>query len=320
MRHIILLIAMLMTSLLGFAQSREAGKYLSSYLNMATGMPNNFADDIFKDSYGFMWISTHGGGLVRYDGYKMTSLGYTASPTALRSNSTRNVSEDRFRRLWISFEEGPQVLSLETMSPVIPECVNKEVEKQLQSVWDETCIRTYCDAKGCIWIASTSRIIRIAFDKKGRVMSVQSAHYPNSVPEFGMCDVYKRGSVVVCINGRVSEYMEKNGKLIAKDLTHMFAQMGNNYAASIIRYNNKIWLATNGGLFCSDGREFHTYDARHTLQHEVVTSLAVAPENRLLVGTLCGVDIIDDREGFVEHWNCTSPIHPLSSTLSTHFS
>ena len=215
-----------MTSFLGFAQSREAGKYLSSYLNMATGMPNNFADDIFKDSYGFVWISTHGGGLVRYDGYKMTSLGYTASPTALRSNSTRNVSEDRFRRLWISFEEGPQVLSLETMIPVIPECVNKEVEKQLQSVWDETCIRTYCDAKGCIWIASTSRIIRIAFDKKGRVMSVLSAHYPNSVPEFGMCDVYKRGSVVVCINGRVSEYMEKNGKLIAKDLTHMFAPMG----------------------------------------------------------------------------------------------
>lgn len=98
---------MLITSLLGFAQSREAGKYLASYLNMATGMPNNYADDIFKDSYGFVWISTHGGGLVRYDGYQMTSLGYTASPIALRSNSTRNVCEDRFRRLWIAFEEGP---------------------------------------------------------------------------------------------------------------------------------------------------------------------------------------------------------------------
>ena len=306
---------MLITSLLGFAQSREAGKYLASYLNMATGMPNNYADDIFKDSYGFVWISTHGGGLVRYDGYQMTSLGYTASPIALRSNSTRNVCEDHFRRLWIAFEEGPQVLSLETMCPVIPECVDKEVEKQMENVWDDTCVRTYCDAKGCIWIASTSRIIRIAFDKKGRVMSVQSAPSPNSVPEFGMCDVYKRGSVVVCINGRVSEYMEKNGKLIAKDLTHMFAPMGNNYAASIIRYNNKIWLATNNGLLCSDGREFHTYDARHTLQHEVVTCLAVAPENRLLVGTLCGVDIIDDRKGFVEHWNCTSPIHPLSSNF-----
>ena len=38
-------------------------------------MPNNFADDIFQDSYGFIWISTHGGGLVRYDGYKVASFG-----------------------------------------------------------------------------------------------------------------------------------------------------------------------------------------------------------------------------------------------------
>lgn len=44
------------------------GKYNMSTLNMASGMPNNFADDIFQDSYGFVWICTHGG-LVRYDGY-----------------------------------------------------------------------------------------------------------------------------------------------------------------------------------------------------------------------------------------------------------
>ena len=70
-----------MTSLLGFAQSREAGKYLASYLNMATGMPNNYADDIFKDSYGFMWISTHTGGLVRYDGYTNFLKGKSAIKT-----------------------------------------------------------------------------------------------------------------------------------------------------------------------------------------------------------------------------------------------
>lgn len=92
MRYIILLIALLTTTLNGLAQSRESGKYLASYLNMASGMPTNYADDIFQDSYGFMWISTHTGGLVRYDGYKMMGFGYTASPAALRSNSTRNVA------------------------------------------------------------------------------------------------------------------------------------------------------------------------------------------------------------------------------------
>lgn len=315
MRYIILLIALLTTTLNGLAQSRESGKYLASYLNMAAGMPTNYADDIFQDSYGFMWISTHTGGLVRYDGYKMMGFGYTASPAALRSNSTRNVCEDRFHRLWIALEEGLQVLDLETMQPVSPECTSKEVEKLAQNVWDDPCVRTYCDTKGCIWVAASTRIIRISFDEKGRIASVMTVPSPNSVPEFGMCDVYRRGSVMVCINGRVKEYMEKNGRLVAKDLTRMFAPMADNYASSIIRYNNKIWLGTNRGVFCSDGREFHTYDARHTLQHEVVNCLAIAPENRLLVGTLCGVDIIYDREGFVEHWNCTSPIHPLSSNF-----
>ena len=117
---------MLITSLLGFAQSREAGKYLASYLNMATGMPNNYADDIFKDSYGFVWISTHGGGLVRYDGYQMTSLGYTASPIALHSNSTRNVCEDRFRRLWIALRKVRRCLALRQCAQSFPNVLTKK--------------------------------------------------------------------------------------------------------------------------------------------------------------------------------------------------
>lgn len=127
MKHFILAIVAFLVSVDCLAQSSILGKYNVSYLNMTAGMPNNYADDIYQDSYGFMWISTHGGGLVRYDGYKVTSFGYTASPIALRSNSCRNVSEDRFHRLWIAFEEGPQVLDLETMRPVTPSCTNSAI-------------------------------------------------------------------------------------------------------------------------------------------------------------------------------------------------
>ena len=78
-KSIISLLVALIVSMGCIAQSYTTAKYNVSYLNMASGMPNNFADDIFQDSYGFIWISTHGGGLVRYDGYKVASLGYTAS-------------------------------------------------------------------------------------------------------------------------------------------------------------------------------------------------------------------------------------------------
>lgn len=297
------------------AQSLMPNKYNVSYLNMATGMPNNFADDIFQDSYGFIWISTHGGGLVRYDGYKVASFGYTSTPIALRSNSCRNVCEDRFRRLWIAFEEGPQVLDLETMRPVTPPCVNAKMAERLHQVFDGVCLRTYCDSKGCIWMATTLEIVRIAFDQDGKVESILTTPCPTAAPEFGMCDVYGRGSVMVCNNGRVSDISVREGRLVQDDVTAMFAPLANRYAASIIKYNNKIWLATNDGLFCSDGRQFHTYDERHTLQHSVATSLAISPEGRLLVGTLSGVDIIDDRTGAVEHWNSMSQTNPLSSNF-----
>ena len=315
MKHIISLLVALAVWVGCRAQSLMPNKYNVSYLNMATGMPNNFADDIFQDSYGFIWISTHGGGLVRYDGYKVASFGYTSTPIALRSNSCRNVSEDRFRRLWIAFEEGPQVLDLETMRPVTPPCVNAKMAERLHQVFDGVCLRTYCDSKGCIWMATTLEIVRIAFDQDGKVESILTTPCPTAAPEFGMCDVYGRGSVMVCNNGRVSDISVREGRLVQDDVTAMFAPLANRYAASIIKYNNKIWLATNDGLFCSDGRQFHTYDERHTLQHSVATSLAISPEGRLLVGTLCGVDIIDDRTGAVEHLNSMSQVNPLSSNF-----
>lgn len=315
MKHLISLLVALVAWVGCCAQSLMPNKYNVSYLNMATGMPNNFADDIFQDSYGFIWISTHGGGLVRYDGYKVASFGYTSTPIALRSNSCRNVSEDRFRRLWIAFEEGPQVLDLETMRPVTPPCVNSKVAERLHQVLDGVSLRTYCDSKGCIWIATTLEIVRIAFDQDGKVESILTTPCPTAAPEFGMCDVYGHGSVMVCNNGRVSDICVREGRLVQDDVTAMFAPLANRYAASIIKYNNKIWLATNDGLFCSDGRQFHTYDERHTLQHSVATSLAISPEGRLLVGTLSGVDIIDDRTGAVEHWNSMSQTNPLSSNF-----
>ena len=315
MKHLISLLVALVAWVGCCAQSLMPNKYNVSYLNMATGMPNNFADDIFQDSYGFIWISTHGGGLVRYDGYKVASFGYTSTPIALRSNSCRNVSEDRFRRLWIAFEEGPQVLDLETMRPVTPPCVNSKVAERLHQVLDGVSLRTYCDSKGCIWIATTLEIVRIAFDQDGKVESILSTPCPTAAPEFGMCDVYGRGSVMVCNNGRVSDICVREGRLVQDDVTAMFAPLANRYAESIIKYNNKIWLATNDGLFCSDGRQFHTYDERHTLQHNVTTSLAISPENNLLIGTLCGVDILDDITGKVEHWNSMSQTNPLSSNF-----
>ena len=132
--------------------------YNVSYLNMASGMPNNFADDIFQDSFGFMWISTHGGGLVRYDGYNFVNFGLGTQRIGLRSNSCRSVYEDHFKRLWIAFEEGPQVLDLTTLQPVEPPCENEQVRNLLGQTFKEHCVRMYCDSKGNLWTVSYTHL------------------------------------------------------------------------------------------------------------------------------------------------------------------
>lgn len=313
-RYILSLIAALFITLSSFAQGGLPSRFNVSYLNMAAGMPNNFADDIFQDSYGFVWISTHGGGLVRYDGFNYMNFNLGSSGISLRSNSCRNVYEDHFKRLWIAFEEGPQVLDLKTMQPVIPPCENEKVEAQLNKALKNLCTRMYCDAKGNVWMVSFNLLTRISFNEKGEVNRVLSISYPYKAPDLGLCDVYRNGTVVMCNNGVVSEFSVQNNRLVAKNISSMFLPLDFRYAGAVISYHGKIWLGTNRGLYNSAKQEFHASGTVHSLQHEVVTSLAITEDDKLLVGTLCGVDIIDDKTGTIEHWNCSS-VNPLSSNF-----
>ena len=313
-RYILSLIAALFITLSSFAQGSLPSRFNVSYLNMAAGMPNNFADDIFLDSYGFVWISTHGGGLVRYDGFNYMNFNLGSSGISLRSNSCRNVYEDHFKRLWIAFEEGPQVLDLKTMQPVIPPCENEKVEAQLNKALKNLCTRMYCDAKGNVWMVSFNLLTRISFNEKGEVNRVLSISYPYNAPDLGLCDVYRNGTVVMCNNGVVSEFSVQTNRLVAKNISSMFLPLDYRYAGAVISYHGKIWLGTNRGLYNSAKQEFHASGTVHSLQHEVVTSLAITEDDKLLVGTLCGVDIIDDKTGTIEHWNCSS-VNPLSSNF-----
>ena len=91
-------------------------RYNLTYLDLSNGLPHNHVNDIFKDSSGFLWISTYGGGLVRYDGY-----GVMEPRLDLNSKSCRSIAEDDFHRLWVAFDEGINIIDLKTMRAVVPD-------------------------------------------------------------------------------------------------------------------------------------------------------------------------------------------------------
>ena len=110
-------------------RANALSQYNIGYLNMNDGLPSNYVDDIYRDSKGFTWISTHGSGLVRYDGYSFYYLGMCGNlGFGYISNNCRNVVEDKYNRLWIAYEEGVKLLSLHTQLMESPKAVNNALQ------------------------------------------------------------------------------------------------------------------------------------------------------------------------------------------------
>lgn len=299
-----------------FAQRSFVERYNMSYLDMMDGLPSNYIDDIYKDSYGFMWLATHGGGLVRYDGYSFVGYGIGSHGLQLKSNTCRNVCEDSFHRLWISFEECTDVLGLNTMRPVMPTCEKVNLRKILS----QRSIHVYKDAKGKMWIVTLYHIYCLSFDANGDIANVHSFNNVTNTPDVAIKDIDGDGSVWVASGGTLFRLAVKNGRLVKSQVASGLKTLPVDYISDLLKYGNKVWIATNNGLWMYDllthrVKAFHHTMANHSISHNYVSSLSVTADNRLLVGTLCGVDILAVNGSMFEHWNTCSVTNPLSSNF-----
>ena len=127
MRRIWILLIALWGTIISMAQSvMLTERYNVSYIDLRNGLPHNNVSAICVDSNGFLWIGTYGGGLVRYDGY-----GMMAPVMWLKSNSCKSIAEDRFKRLWVAFDEGTNIIDLNTMMGIHPESLSEEMRALL---------------------------------------------------------------------------------------------------------------------------------------------------------------------------------------------
>lgn len=53
---------------------------------MQDGLPHIFVDDVMKDSKGYLWLSTMGGGVARYDGNEFVNFNTNSNIHKLKSN------------------------------------------------------------------------------------------------------------------------------------------------------------------------------------------------------------------------------------------
>lgn len=295
-----------LTSHLCFSGNVLTERYNLTYLDLSNGLPHNYVNDIFRDSSGFLWISTYGGGLVRYDGY-----GVMEPRLDLNSKSCRSIAEDDFHRLWVAFDEGINIIDLKTMKAVVPD------HPGLRDLLTLPSMKCYHDATGRIWVVNDRQVSLITFDAHGQPDQIYNYPHPWRMLDIAICDVEGNGKPWIGIDGGLYRLVEKGGKLVREEISALLKPLQGHYITDILKRNNVVWITTNMGLFRYDPylqklAEYHHSSAPGSLTHVFLSSLAVTSDNRLLVGSLCGVNIYDDQTDSFTAWTTESSI-PLKS-------
>ena len=272
------------------AQDRFRSSNNISHVTMENGLLNDFIDYMHKDSRGFLWVATGGGGLSRYDGYEF--IHYTINtPAKLKCNFINSCCEDDFGRLWITSDQGIDVLDLKTNK-----IVHLDDTKTL-SIFQLPASNATKDGKGNIWVYSNYTVYKITFDGRGNISKIYpllpaSPNYPDIIIK----DIDDDGNVWVGIGNKVSKlYTGKDGLYSVLVNPHFEFEEGLRVRAVCVK-ENEIWIGSEIGLFRYNKNEDiikrYLYDGSpRGLTQNFITDIAVNNEKMLLVSTLRGLNI-----------------------------
>lgn len=303
----------LLASVISSASDVLTDYYQMTHLDLSSGLPHNNVNQFFVDSQGFVWISTYGGGAVRYDGFSFMTMG-VANPQGWASNSCKSITEDKFHRLWIAYDERTDVIDMRTISRTMPPYAKGDISRMLE----RPSVAVYNDAKGAIWQVTGDTIYRYTFDDKGAVVRVSRYHYVGNTPDVSIKDIEQNGSVWTCVDGGLYRLVEYNGKLQREDISSVMSQLRGLYVTDMLKRGSKIWISTNQGLYAYDQYTHTMQMFRHSndessISHDFTTSLAEAPDGRLLVGSLRGINVLSEQQNAFEHWDYSTVGRPLPS-------
>ena len=275
------------------AQTEAEDYMVVSRLTREDGLPDQDVNGIYFDNRGYAWISTFGGGLVRYDGDSFLTF---SSKTGARSigDIVRQCREDNYGRIWIPGAT-LEVMDMESLTPLddIP-----GMSKAWRRAHPPAALRR--DEKGCIWFTSADKLFRVAFSNDGSRALVDSLQcdVPNDnlMPKVG--DVEQDGSVWMTLGGRFYKVRPIEGKGLTKSeiLPDLFIGEDNR-ATAFVRAGNEVWIGTMNGLYRVDltsGKRTcyqHSDADPHSIPNNEITGLCLTEDNEVVIGTLGGVSI-----------------------------
>ena len=288
-------------------------RYNVTNLDVRAGLPHNHVNGIFADSRGFVWISSYGGGAVRYDGYTYMRPNLKTRTGSI-SNSCKGFAEDRHHRLWTVYDENVTVMDMVTMGRTVPRYGKGDISRLLA----KESVRVYCDTKGALWHVTRDSIFRYTFNDDGSVRHISAAAYRGNTPDINIRDIDQNGTIWMSVVDGLFRVCDIGGRLEYREIAPALSQLRGLYVTDLLRRGNDIWISTNQGLYVYDPYNSTLRSYRHTadprsLSHDYATSLALTSDGRLLVGTLRGLCVLDDQTDTFQCWNSSTPGCPMAS-------
>lgn len=289
--------------------------YKISYLTADDGLSRNLVEHIYRDSHGFIWIST-GKGLNRYDAYEFIQFNSRSTENPLKSDNVFCVEEDKWGDLWIGTENG-----LFIRNYVSGKIINADLKTNSTLKFTGKYINFIkSDDQGDIWIGYENGLVKLHFDANNQIETREI--FNSSSPAKAV--VQFNGSIFAATENEVFRLIKqsdgKYNKVSADERLNQPVGLVNVMYSD----NDFIWIGTANGLYKYEPTSetlilYQTNLANNqSLTSNYITDICKNHDgSKLLIGTLIGLNIYDYRTDTFEH--ITSESNPSGLKLNNNF-
>lgn len=282
----------------GLHAVQTSSRFSFASITIKDGLPYNFVDDIIKSSDGYLWVTTYGGGVARYDGHEFVTFHTNATneKRVLKSNFVEKLTEDSFHRIWMAGEAGIELLSTENLQLLSAESLQSQ---QMAELMEQPASFLLTSKAGNLWICSHGQIYKVIFNSTGTVKKVILV---SDTP------LHERGCVLAEIDGYI--WFFHKGKLcrINEEVERAQEPQPVSVSLTISPYDavfciyhcqNNVWIGTNNGLYCydltTDTSRYYMHDPHNlsSLSQNYVTDITSMRDGQIIVGTLFGLNVFD---------------------------
>lgn len=256
-------------------------------ISVEEGLSQSTVFSILKDSQGFMWFGTRGGGLNKYDGYNFTV--YKNDPndsTSLSNNEVISLFEDSKGQLWVGTRKG----GLNLFDPMSESFSQFKKSNKTGSISGNTVNVIFEDSKNNLWIGTS---LGLDLFHEGEFIS-------NVIPEIDKrhitsMDEDEEGKLYISDKTGLFIYNTLNGQSTYIENTDISPEAStSNYSIPVLVDSKKNkWIGSSYGVkLLLSNTSFTSFENKYNLgwgPNTEVRQIFEDSEGNLWIGTITGL-------------------------------